>query len=74
MAAYQPDGAVFAAVPTLDDGLDTAISVGAKQREESANALAIGASAAAAKRSETRAKQALFASSQKHSLATQAVA
>ena len=72
MAAYQPEGAVFADVPTLEDGLNTPISVGAKQREESANAFALGASAAAAKHSETRAKQALFASAQKHSLATQA--
>ena len=49
----------FADVPTHDDGLDAPPSVGANRREETANAFAVGASLAAAKLADARAKHAV---------------
>ena len=50
---------LFAETPTHDDGLDTTPNVNPRAREETANAYALGASTAAAKLADSRAKHLL---------------
>ena len=63
----------FAAVPTHDDGLSAPPSVGANRRADHENAFAVGASIAAAKLAEARAKHAVSHHSQTNNDADAAV-